>query len=178
METRNAKLIVNKSGGTASGKSKTYRVTLPNSWINQMGLGELNREIDLYFDGERVIVTRKTDIEEFVHARKHHKLIQLDYYNFDDLITTIIADYTDEVIKIKNHKDDIIHSAFGVRTNPSWDDYLEFLEDRCISRTRDGLKYYLDTIGVDEYNPFEIIKKTQGRMSEDHQWIKISYLSD
>ena len=176
METRKAKLIVNKSGGNASGKSKTYRVTLPNSWITEMGLGELNREMELYFDGNKIIVTQKTDIEEFVNTRKHHKLIQLNYYNFDVLITTIIADYTDEVIKIKNHKDEIIHSAFGVRTNPSWDDYLEFLEDRCIPKTRDGLKYHLDAIGVDEYNPFEIIKKTQGRMAEDHQWIEIKEL--
>lgn len=176
METRNAKLIINKSGGTATGKSNTYRVTLPTSWITKMGLGELNRELELYFDGNKIIVTQKTNIEEFLNTRKHHKLIKLDYYNFDDLITTIIADYTDEVIKIKNHKDDIIHSAFGVRTNPSWDDYLEFLEDRCIPRTRDGLKHYLDTIGVDEYNPFEIIKKTQGRMAEDHQWVKVTEL--
>lgn len=176
METRTAKLIVNKSGGTATGKSNTYRVTLPTSWITKMGLGELNRELELYFDGNKIIVTQKTDIEEFVNTRKHHKLIQLNYYNFDVLITTIIADYTDEVIKIKNHKDEIIHSAFGVRTNPSWDDYLEFLEDRCIPKTRDGLKYHLDAIGVDEYNPFEIIKKTQGRMAEDHQWIEIKEL--
>ena len=130
METRNAKLIINKSGGTATGKSNTYRVTLPTSWITKMGLGELNRELELYFDGNKIIVTQKINIEEFLNTRKHHKLIQLDYYNFDDLITTIIADYTDEVIKIKNHKNDIIHSAFGVRTNPSWDDYLEFLEER------------------------------------------------
>ncbi|MED9969369.1 MAG: hypothetical protein UFA98_05070 [Ruminococcus sp.] len=53
---------------------------------------------------------------------------------------------------------------------------MEFLEERCIPRTRDGLKYYLDAIGVDEYNPFEIIKKTQGRMAEDHQWIELSEL--
>ena len=101
METRNAKLIINKSGGTATGKRNTYRVTLPTSWITKMGLGELNRELELYFDGNKIIVTQKINIEEFLNTRKHHKLIQLDYYNFDDLITTIIADYTDEVIKIK-----------------------------------------------------------------------------
>ena len=36
-----------------------------------------------------------------------------------------------------------------------------------------GIREYLETIGVDEYNPIEIIKKTQGRMAEDHQWIKM-----
>ena len=54
METRSAKLIVNKSGGTASEKSKTYRVTIPNSWVEQLGISEDNREIELSFDGSEI----------------------------------------------------------------------------------------------------------------------------
>ena len=40
METRKAKMIINKSGGTASSHGKTYRVTIPNSWIEQLGIDE------------------------------------------------------------------------------------------------------------------------------------------
>ena len=54
METRSAKLIVNKSGGTASEKSKTYRVTIPNSWVEQLGISEDNREIELSFNGSEI----------------------------------------------------------------------------------------------------------------------------
>ena len=56
METRKAKLIVNKFGGTASEKSKTYRVTIPNSWIEHLGLNENFRNVELAFDGNRIII--------------------------------------------------------------------------------------------------------------------------
>ena len=48
-----------------------------------------------------------------------------------------------------------------------------FLEDRCIPRSRAGLREYLEAIGVDKYDPLEIIQKTEGRMSEDNQWLKV-----
>jgi len=51
------------------------------------------------------------------------------------------------------------------------------LEERCIPRGRVGLREYLEIIGLDEYDPWEIVKKTQGRMAEDQQWIEIEVLS-
>lgn len=176
METRNAKLIVNKPGGTASKKSKTYRVTLPNAWIEQLGLSENSRDIELNFDGDKITINKALGMNSFIKSRRSHKLLRLDYYNFDNPCTTIIADYTDKIIKIKNHTNDIVLTAFGVKVNPDWQDYSEFLEDRCIPKTRAGLREYLDTIGVDEYNPLDIIRKTEGRMAEDHQWLKVTEL--
>lgn len=44
---------------------------------------------------------------------------------------------------------------------PSWLDFLNFLEERCIPRDRAGLREYLETIGVDEYDPIEIIKNVR-----------------
>ena len=58
METRKAKMIINKSGGTASSQGKTYRVTIPNSWIEQLGIDEENREVELCFDGANIIVRK------------------------------------------------------------------------------------------------------------------------
>ena len=48
-----------------------------------------------------------------------------------------------------------------------------FLESRCVPRERDGLQYYLEELGLDEYDPLAIIRKTQGRMAEDNCSIKI-----
>lgn len=56
MEKRNAKLVVNKSGGTSGKNSKTYRATLPNAWIKDMELDENNREIELEYDSEKKII--------------------------------------------------------------------------------------------------------------------------
>lgn len=58
MEKRKARMIVNRSG---SGNS-TFRATLPNSWIRQMGLSEDNRNLKLEFDGK--VITIKNNEEE------------------------------------------------------------------------------------------------------------------
>ena len=52
-------------------------------------------------------------------------------------------------------------------------DFQAFLEERCIPRQRAGLREYLEAIGVAEYDPLQIIRKTQGRMAEDQQWLEV-----
>ena len=81
METRNANIIINKSGGTASSQGKTYRVTLPNSWVEQLGIDEENREVELCFDGVKITVRKKQTLSEYQHTHKHHRLIQLKLHN-------------------------------------------------------------------------------------------------
>lgn len=174
MEYRSAVLITNRSGGNASKSSNTYRVTLPNTWIEALNLNEQNKNLELSFDGKRIIVEPKTDTNDYINNNKNHKLIKLEYYNLEVLQTTIVADYTEKRIVIKNHTNDIIHLAFGVDETPDWNDYNNFLSERCIPKTREGIEYYLDALGLYEYEPIDIIKRTQGRMDEDHQWIKVT----
>ena len=176
METRNAKLIINKSGGTASEKSKTYRVTIPNSWVEQLGISEDNREIELSFNGSEITVRRKQTMQEYKDTHNRNKLLQLQFYHGDSLCTTILADETAEKVLIENHTSDPLYTAFGVNENPDWQDYQIFLEERCIPKSRAGLKEYLNAIGVDEYNPVEIIRKTKGRMAEDRSWLGVTEL--
>lgn len=174
METRNAKLIINKSGGTASEKSKTYRVTIPNSWVEQLGISEENREIELSFDGTEITVKRKQTMQEYKDTHNRNKLLQLRFYHGDSLCTTILADKTTEKVIIENHTDNPLYTAFGVNDNPGWQDYQNFLEERCIPKSRAGLQEYLNAIGVDEYNPLEIVRKTKGRMAEDQSWLEVT----
>ena len=176
METRNAKLIVNKSGGTASEKSKTYRVTIPNSWVEQLGISEDNREIELSFNGSEITVRRKQTMQEYKDTHNRNKLLQLQFYHGDSLCTTILADETAEKVLIENHTSDPLYTAFGVNENPDWQDYQNFLEERCIPKSRAGLQEYLNAIGVDEYHPLEIIRKTKGRMAEDQSWLEVTEL--
>ena len=176
METRNAKLIVNKSGGTASEKSKTYRITIPNSWVEQLGISEDNREIELSFNGSEITVRRKQTMQEYKDTHNRNKLLQLQFYHGDSLCTTILADETAEKVLIENHTSDPLYTAFGVNENPDWQDYQSFLEERCIPKSRAGLQKYLNAIGVDEYHPLEIIRKTKGRMAEDRSWLEVTEL--
>ena len=60
METRNAKLIVNKSGGSSGKGGVTFRVTLPTNWVREIGFGEDHRELKLKFDGNNIIIEKNT----------------------------------------------------------------------------------------------------------------------
>ena len=90
----------------------------------------------------------------------------------DDVSTKITVDYKTETVQIENYTDNMIYRAFGVREHPTFADYEQFLEDRCFPRTRDNLKMHLRELGLDFYDPLEIVKKTQGRLLGDNMWIE------
>ena len=172
MERRIAKLIVGKAGGTAGKDSKTYKVSLPSKWVAELGFTESKMEIS--FDGERIMISPHLSMDKFLEKKRSlgHKLMKFEFYDGELLCTKMIADFTDETLSVKNETEHIVKTAFGKNETPSWDDFLNFLEERCLPRSRSGIREYLETIGVEEYDPLEIIKKTDGRMAEDNQWIK------
>ena len=172
MERRIAKLIVGKAGGTAGKDSKTYKVSLPSKWIAELGLTDTKMEIS--FDGERIIISPHLSMDKFLESKKSlgHRLMKLEFYDGEVLCTKIIADFTDETLFEENTTEHIVKTAFGKNEVPSWEDFQNFLEERCVPRSRSGIREYLEAIGVEEYSPIEIIKKTSGRMAEDNQWLK------
>ena len=89
--------------------------------------------------------------------------------------TVIDVDFLNSSVKIVNYTDDLLHRAFGIIENPSWEDFMYFLEDRCVPRTRGNIKQILSGLGIDSYDPLQIIEKTQGRLSDDDMWLKIRY---
>lgn len=76
-----------------------------------------------------------------------------------------------EKVQIINLTDDLFSRAFGIRENPTWEAYEEFLESRCMPRTRYGIREELKLLGIDSYDPFQIVEKTKGRVYEDGQWL-------
>jgi len=175
MEKRFAKVNISSAGGTAAKGSKTCKVTMPTTWINALGIEGERREVELAFDGKQIVLSRQMTAEEFAETKsaQGHVVRQLRFFDGDTLCTTILADFTDESLSVQNHTDDPVKMAIGNNVLPTWSDFQVFLEDRCIPRQRAGLREYLDAIGVIEYDPFEIILKTAGRMAEDNQWIEI-----
>ena len=175
MEHRTGKIIVSSAGGTAASGSKTYKVSIPSLWIKEMGLDESKRDIEFMFDGNGVYITAEKSIEEFISQKQAmgHSLKKLRYYDDKEFCTVICADFTDKTLKAKNYTDDFVKTAFGNNKLPIWEDFMNFLEERCIPKERSGRRDYLEAIGVVEYDPLEIIKKTKGKMAEDNQWIEI-----
>ena len=172
IEQRKAKILINKAGGTAGADAKNYRVALPSAWINELGIDKESREVVLQFDGESITIRRAVSggYSDFVDtARPHgHELLVLHFYDGNALCTKICADRTMRTLAIENHTADVLRTAFGVNQNPTWDDLQELLESRCVPRQRDGLRYYLAELGLEKYEPLEIIRRTEGRMAEDN----------
>ena len=61
MEKKTLKINWNKPGGTASKNAKpTAKVSLPSTWMLEMGITEDDRELKLKFDGNNIIIEKNT----------------------------------------------------------------------------------------------------------------------
>lgn len=170
-ETRYTKISSSSAGGTASAGSKTYKISLPSSWVNSLN----TRDVVVSFDGESITITPRQDAEGFKNNRlgNGHSLLEIRYYDKKKLCSLIYADETTHEVYVKNYVDNPVKRAFGVCDIPSWEDLQKFIESRCIPRERAGLQHYLDALELPSYDPWDIVKKTQGRMAEDKQWLEI-----
>ncbi len=99
--------------------------------------------------------------------------LKMNFMRENTVLTEIWADYKEEKVQIKNHTDNNLDKAFGINEHPTFEDYEEFLEDRCIPRSRDRVKLALKEMKVPYYDPLLIVKKTKGVMAGDHYWIDI-----
>ena len=178
MEIRNAKVIVSAAGGTAGKTSKTYKLSLPSSWLAEMGISADEKNVLLSFDGTQITIQKRLTLESFIESKtaQGHNLKLISYYDGEELCTRICADFSDNTIAIENKDVPNLNRAFGVKEAPTGDDFLAFLEERCIPRQRDGLRYYLDELRLDEYDPWQIVQRTCGRMAEDNQWLRVEDL--
>ena len=177
METRLGKVTVSRAGGTSGEGAMTYKLSLPSAWINALNVAD-GRKVVLSFDGECIKIRPEQSMEEYRETRlaQAHDLLSVRYYNGDKLCTLIYADRTARDLRVENHTDQLVKTAFGKNELPSWTDLEEFLEERCIPRKRAGLREYLEALGVAEYDPLAIIEKTKGRMAEDDQWMEVERL--
>lgn len=57
-ETRILRCLINKAGGNAGAGSKTYRTTLPATWMKELGVTEADRELELTFDREKIVIKK------------------------------------------------------------------------------------------------------------------------
>ncbi len=91
------------------------------------------------------------------------------WYLYHNIPCTLIdADERNRIVYIKNFTNRVFYRAFGVNTEPSFEEFEEFLESRCFPRTRDKQKILLREMDIPFYSPLAIIEKTGGRMAEDH----------
>lgn len=120
--------------------------------------------------------TSRQIIDKYVNrpAEKDYTL-RITYMNGQKSCTIIDVDFINEKIAIKNRTDDILHRAFGVVEEPTWQQFQEFLEDRCFPETRGNIKSILKDLQLDSYDPLQIVEKTNGKTADDNLWLKFTY---
>ena len=175
MENRISKVNISAAGGTASQGAKTCKVTIPNAWLEQLGVTGEEREVVLSFDGESITLRKHLTGRTFAEmkAAMGHQVKKISFFDEQTLCSVIYADFTDQTLTVENLVKNPVKTAFGNRKCPSWEDLQAFLEERCIPKQRDGLQKYLQELRLDTYDPMAIIEKTEGRMAEDQQWLQI-----
>lgn len=89
--------------------------------------------------------------------------------------TVIDVDFLNQKIMIQNKTKDMLRRAFGVIEEPTWEDFNDFLKERCFPATRGNAKEILRQLQLTSYDPLQIVEKTRGRMAEDHMWLKFAY---
>ena len=100
MERRLARINSSTAGGTAGAGAKTHKVTLPSRWLRAMGITDEEREVELTFDQNRIVITKVVTIEEFISEKKaqSHCVKKLKFWNSKTLCTTIAVDFTDHIM--------------------------------------------------------------------------------
>lgn len=136
-----------------------------------------------------IAIERTSEVETFIHELTYWKRLNKDFnitqeelekykvrydYMLDRQITTsILVDFKNENVIAKNYSSHPMKRAFGVKRKPTWEDFVEFVEDRCVPKSRDHMKLILRDYGLSTFDPFSIIEKTGGRMAEDNRYIRI-----
>ncbi len=94
------------------------------------------------------------------------------FMNKDDIVSEIEYSFISETVLLTNYISDIIVLPFGIITKPTFSQFLEFLESRCFPKTRYNVKALLDYLGLQCYEPYDIVRKTHGIQNEDTCWIR------
>ncbi|MTI47864.1 MAG: hypothetical protein FH761_08485 [Firmicutes bacterium] len=119
MEERKAKLSVNRSGGTASKKGVTFRVTVPSKWVRDMGLSEYNRHIKLIYDSKEIkIINNEKEME------KLNEILEKSSEKIENEINRLgYIDDTDECDRFLDNISKECEDVYGI----DFDEILEML---------------------------------------------------
>ncbi|MBR1731821.1 MAG: Hin recombinase [Ruminococcus sp.] len=137
--------------------------------VNMQKNGKTTKEI-----AERFGVSRQTISKYLNKPLSDSYVMRLDFMFRQKVCTEIYVDYEHKKVKIINRTDDIMKRAFGVNENPTWEDFENFIAERCFPESRALKKAILNRIGIDSYDPIQILEQTKGRTADDNQYINFT----
>lgn len=147
---------------------------------------EVDLMIELYHEGKTISFlaehfdTSRQTVYKYLESERRFEqdsaiTMRMEYFDEDKVCTVIDVDFLHKKIYIRNKTRDILHRAFGVLEEPGWEEFEYFLKSRCFPPERANVRWILEDLGLSSYDPLQIIEKTEGRMAEDKQWIRIRY---
>jgi hypothetical protein len=101
--------------------------------------------------------------------------LRMTYMYHQHPCTVIDVDFLNQKVIVQNKTKDVLHRAFGVIENPTWNDFDMFLKERCFPASRGNAKEILKELHLTDYDPLQIIERTKGRTAEDDMWLKFTY---
>ena len=88
-----------------------------------------------------------------------------------DVRTADIIIYDDNSVDYFKYSDDLMSIPFNY--TPQKQDVIDFIESRCIKKERAlNTPGFLEALGLSEYDPWKIVRKTHGVMWEDFLWVR------
>lgn len=157
------------AGRLKSGRKNKLTETDVKNAIEMQKNGKTTAEIAQTFN-----VSRQTISKYLNKPLNGNYVMRLDFMFRQKVCTEIYVNFADKKIKIVNRTNDIMKRAFGINENPDWNDFKQFLEERCFPKSRAFRKTILKKIGADGYDTLQILEKTDGRTAEDNQYIRFT----
>lgn len=155
-----------------AGRKKKFTLVDINAMEKLLAQGCTIQQVAEQFGTSRRIVTK------YVNPKPNKGCtLRMTYMYGRRPCTVIDVDFLRQKVYIRNRTDDLLHRAFGVLENPSWEDFEEFLKSRCFPPTRGNVKEELQALGLTDYDLLQIVEKTHGRTAEDSLWLKFQYYS-
>lgn len=100
------------------------------------------------------------------------KILVVDYFNREDLCTHI--EIINGIVTFTNYTEEPLDRAFGNQVEVNLDSFNDFLEGRCLPKTRANIKRALKNLDVDHFDAYAICRKTHGVLWEDFNWIRFN----
>jgi len=167
---RNIAARSNQNNNRNAGRKRKFTDMDVHEMKRLQASGKSVQEIAQIYGTSRQIVSKYID-----KPPKDGCTLRMTYMYRQHPCTLIDVDFLRQKIYIQNRTDDLLHRAFGVNEQPTWQDFELFLQERCFPRTRGMLKDELARFSLDSYDPLQIVEQTRGKMAEDNMWLKFQY---
>ena len=97
--------------------------------------------------------------------------MQFEVMNKDAVVAHVRYVYASKCLEIVSYGEHFMDRDIlkGVST---MEDLCDWFESRCFLRSRSDVDFHLRALGLAEYSPYNIARKTNGALFEDTYWIR------